>query len=127
MLMKRLAISIFFVLLAMTAFSQDELYSDLPDDNNSKTPAYHLKKAGSFFQISGGLAVGSGLAAVASVQDIESSDRELLLIGSGVAGVGSLVTYFIGANHLQKAGALMAKDKVSIQGTASGIGIVYKF
>jgi len=126
--MKRLVIFIFFVLLAITAFSQDELYSELPDDSHEKTAAYHLKQAGTFFQISGGLAVGSGLAAVgAAVQDVEQSDRELLLIGSGVAGAASLVTYFVGANHLKKAGTLWQKENVSVKGTRGGVGIVWKF
>ena len=121
--MKRLMIVLVLVIIAGVGFSQDELYSDLPDNDKEKTAAYHLKQAGTFFQISGGLAVAGGLTgAYSALGDMDVKQSETLLIVTGVAGAGSLITYLVGTEQLKLAG-----EKMSVGAAKSGVGIVWKF
>jgi hypothetical protein len=133
--MKKLFLLLLLIVIGSSIYSQDLLYdspqkADSASSKKEKTAGYHLRRAGINFQLSVGASFISGLAVYgATLKDMDSETKDLLIVGAGVAAVSSLVAYLSGSIHIKKAGAAMEKrhGNLSFQHNHNGYGIVYSF
>lgn len=112
----KITLSILLILFTIS-FCEQSNAQKIPN-----TAGGHFQKASNFYF--GGLAI-AGFGGIISYAGANTDSKELVYIGSGLAGVGLLFN-MIGWSHIKKGGKMLDDKKLSLN-INNGVGIKYTF